>query len=240
MNPKRVTHYLLAAILIAVVFFSLPTALFAQQGDDNSLLFPQDSQPFGMTYGDWAAAWWQYVFSIPASTNPLLDTTGEYCNVAQSSGPVFFLNSTPYPDVLVTRTCTVPSKALLLATGGTECSTLESPPFNGTDPQELRTCAGTIVDGIDINRLKLTIDGKKVHDLRLFRAQSPFFDFIMPANDNILGLEGVTSGSSVSDEYIVMLKPLSRGNHVIHFEGAYVSGPFAGVWFGVTYNLTVQ
>jgi hypothetical protein len=39
--------------------------------------------------------------------------------------------------------------------------------------------------------------------------------------------------------YAVMLRPLSRGNHVIHFEGA--QGPsFGGVVYSVTYNLTVQ
>ncbi len=62
----------------------------------------------------------------------------------------------------------------------------------------------------------------------------------MPATDNILGLDGVTSGSSVSDAYLVILKPLPPGSHVIHFEGMFVSGPAAGGSFGVTYNLTAQ
>jgi hypothetical protein len=60
----------------------------------------------------------------------------------------------------------------------------------------------------------------------------------MPATDNILGLPGVTSGSSVSDGYFVMLKPLSPGSHVIHFKGYF--GPAADQWIELTYNLTVQ
>ena len=85
----------------------------------------------------------------------------------------------------------------------------------------------------------MVIDGKEVQDLGDFRAQSPFFDFILPP-DNFLGLAGVTSGSAVSDGYWLMLKPLSPGNHVIRFEGAFVSGPGAGFSQNVTYNLTVK
>jgi hypothetical protein len=104
----------------------------------------------------------------------------------------------------------------------------------------LRACAGTFTDGVGIHTLKLTIDGAKVTNLQRFRAQSPFFEFVIPATDNILGLSGVTSASSVSDGYFVMLKPLSPGYHVIHFELAMVSGPAAGFSMSVTYNLTVQ
>jgi hypothetical protein len=226
---------------ILVSLLAIPTLLFAQKGDNNSILYPTDSQPFGMTYGDWSVAWNQYTFSIPASINPILDLTGAYCSVAQSSGPVFFLSASVF-SFPVTRTCTVSAagKALLLPVAFAECSTVEPPPFHGNDPQELRTCAATFSDGIGVDTLKVTVDGKKIHDLKLFRAQSPFYDFIMPAHDNILGLEGVTSGSSVSDGYWVMLKPLSRGFHVIIGEAQFVSGPGAGPPFSVTYNLTIQ
>jgi hypothetical protein len=74
------------AIGILIACLGLPTILFAQQGDANSRIYPFDSQPFGMTYGDWNAAWIQYGLSIPASINPTLDTTGANCNVAQSGG----------------------------------------------------------------------------------------------------------------------------------------------------------
>ncbi len=36
-----------------------------------------------------------------------------------------------------------------------------------------------------------------------------------------------------------MVKPLPPGQHVIHFEGAFVSGPAAGLAENVTYVLTV-
>jgi hypothetical protein len=116
---------------------------------------------------------------------------------------------------------------------------VEPPPSNGSNPQELRACTGTIADGIAVKSLKLKIDRETIRNLREFRVVSPFFDFIMPT-DNIFGLNNVTAGSAVSDGYFLMLRPLERGSHVIHHEGAFVSGPAAGLSFSVTYQLTVQ
>jgi len=226
-------------LAVLIVALSMPSVPLAQQCED-SLIYPAGSQPFGMTYGDWQVAIWQYEFSIPVSTNPLLDSTGIDCNVAQSGGPVFFLNSAFF-GAPVTRTCTVPAgKALLVPIAAWECSSVEPAPSYGANPQDMRTCAGTFMDGFGVQTLKLTVDGRKVPEVQKMRVQTPYFQFTMPATDNLLGLDGVTSGSSVSDAYLVMLKPLAPGNHVIEFEGAFVTGPAAGASFGVTYHLTVQ
>ncbi len=234
---------LTCALLLALAVTSLPQRALAGDNDSRSasqFIFPPDSVPFGMTYGDWSAAWWQYALSIPASTNPIFDETGALCGIAQGGGPVFFLNPSGAPGSLITRTCTVPARhALWVPLTINECSTIEPPPSNGSTPQELRTCSGTIADGISIRSLKLTVDHVRVRDLESFRTVSPFFDFTVPT-DNIFGVNNVTGGSSVSDGYFVMLKPLSPGNHVIHHEGAFVTGPAAGLSFSVTYNLTVQ
>ena len=55
-----------------------------------SVVLPVVSNPYGKSYGEWAAAWWQWAYSIPAAQNPITDTTGEFSDVGQS-GPVFFL-----------------------------------------------------------------------------------------------------------------------------------------------------
>ena len=230
------------AIVVALVTASLtvPSMVYAQQEETHSLIIA-DLQPFGMTYGDWQVAYWQYFFSIPATINPMFDTTGQYCNVAQSSGPLFFLNSAFFGSP-VTRTCTVPaSKALLVPLTAWECSNIEAPPSYGGNPQDMRTCAATAMDGIGLNTLKLTVDGRDLSALaRSMHVQTPYYQFTMPAADNVLGMDGVTSGSSVSDAYLVILKPLSPGKHRIHFEGMFVSGPAAGGSFAVTYYLTVE
>jgi len=241
-NHCKFVFRTIATLSLLTILLAIPAVLLA---DDESIIYPPDSTPFGMTYGDWQAAYWQYFFAIPASTHPVLDTTGADCTVAQSAGPVFYLNSA-FPGSIVTRICTVSaSKALLVPVASWECSNLEPPPSYGANPQDMRTCAASAMDGLGVTTLKLTVDGKNIsQELRQNHVQTPYYDFTMPAlPDNILYiLEGVTatSGSSVADGYLVMLKPLSPGKHMIHFEGSFLSGPGAPGSFGVTYYLTVQ
>jgi hypothetical protein len=229
-------------VSVLMILVTVPVSLLAQRDDDDSLVYPPDSVVYGMTYGDWVVAYWQYILSIPLSTNPAFgDTTGVYCNLDQGSGPVYFLNASGFPDTPITRTCTVPAgKALWVPNLLNECSTVEPPPYHGDNPQELRQCALGGTDAIYLKTVKFIVDGHSIPDVARFRVQGPFYDFVMPAHDNILGLEGVTAGSSVVDAYAIMLKPLSRGHHKIHFEGAF--GPPHGDWgsYSVTYNLTVQ
>ena len=141
----------------------------------------------------------------------------------------------------VTRECTVPSDTpLFFPIINVEYSDVESDPFHDDTDAERLACAQAFIDDVGISTLKATIDGVDVKSLRRFRVASRPFDLRAPAQSNILFLPGVTSGRSESDGYWLMLKPLSLGTHVIHFEGALVSGPFAGFSQDVTYILTVQ
>src|SRR5919205_4515157 len=51
--------------------------------NDNSngqiAVFSADSKPYGLTYGDWTAKWWQWGHSIPKDINPAYDDTGKNC-----------------------------------------------------------------------------------------------------------------------------------------------------------------
>ena len=52
-------------IVVLIALLATLTPLFARQDQDDFLVYPADSLPFGMTYGDWNAAWIQYGLSIP-------------------------------------------------------------------------------------------------------------------------------------------------------------------------------
>jgi hypothetical protein len=225
------------AMVGIVVGLAIAPAPRAFANDPNPNVFSPAENVFGMTYGDWSAAWWQWVLSIPSLTNPLNDTTGANCAAGQSSGPVFFLVGSFVGTV--TRTCMVSRyKAIFFPIINTECSTAEDAPFHGDNEAELRTCVGSFGDALDVGSLKVSVDGKKVHGLKDHRAQSPVFNFTLPT-DNILGVDA-TVGSSVSDGYYVMLNPLKPGDHTIHFEGACAVGsPCEGFSQDVTYNITV-
>src|SRR5262249_7983648 len=82
-------------------------------GGEDERVIERNSNTFGNTYGEWSAQWWQWVLSIPAATNPNLDTTGANCGMGQA-GPVWFLAGAF--GGTFTRFCTVPAgKALFFA-----------------------------------------------------------------------------------------------------------------------------
>src|SRR5687767_13374836 len=55
----------------------------------NSLVFAPDARPYGKTYGEWAAEFWQYALEFPVEGHPFLDTP-EYDFAAGQSGKVWF------------------------------------------------------------------------------------------------------------------------------------------------------
>lgn len=196
-------------------------------------------EAYGMSLGDWSAAWWQYVLAIPAADNPAADATGDKCDVGQENGKIFFLAGNFTSDSTVTRTCTIPAgRTLIIPIVNTECSTVEEPPFFGANEKELRVCAPTGMDGVDLSSLTLIIDGKPVKNLADYRAQSPVFTFYLPP-DNIFNLaEG--RGSAVSDGFWAIVPPLSSGSHTVSFGGTIVLGSDQKFTVDVNYNLNVE
>jgi hypothetical protein len=239
MNSKLATRSFLVAVVISICLSTTPP-LLAQQAEDSAdaRTFSPRSAVFGMTYGDWAAAFWQWEASLPLSKNPAV--TGTNCLIGQENGPVFFAPASFGGSMTVS--CTIPArKAIFITVLTDECSTVEPAPFHGSNPQELRNCNGAGTDPLDPNTLTLTVDNKPVvRDLRPFRVQTPSFKFIMPSSDNFLHLPGVASATSELDGYFVMLQPLPKGQHVIHSGGSFTSGPPAGFTAFITLNLTVE
>jgi hypothetical protein len=196
-------------------------------------VFPPQSHPYGKTYGEWEAAWWQWAFSLPVDHNPLFDTapasTGQ-------TGNVWFLGGTFGPSP-VTRDATIPTgKALFFPLINNEASTAEG---NGTTEAELRASAKGVADGIVPSSLFVQIDGRSLQGLASYRAQSPLFIYgPLPAN-NLLGFPAGTTSPSVADGYYVMLTPLSVGHHTLHFGGTYVAPDSSTFVQDITYHITV-
>jgi hypothetical protein len=106
MNSSLHKRQMAAMVVLSALAF-LTTPAPAQDRNLNPGVQPINSKPHGLSYGEWSARWWQWILSIPAETNPNLDTTGENCGEGQS-GHVWYLAGSfgggPY-----LRTCTVPT-----------------------------------------------------------------------------------------------------------------------------------
>lgn len=198
-------------------------------------IFPPDSHPYGVSYGEWTAKWWRWTHSIPTENNPQLDPTGEDCAQAQNqTGPVWFLAGTT--GGFAERTCTIPAgKAILI------------PIINavyvgsaGETDEEMRTAVNEWIN--TASTIEASINGMPLQDIQNYRIQSPFFDDTLP-NDNILG-EPEGTYRSISDGYWLFLEPLPPGQHEIRLHGAIIDpttfSPTPSFETGVTYHLIVS
>jgi hypothetical protein len=222
------------AVTLAVVGLLVIGTIPVAHADPNPKVLPLDSSPYGNTYGEWSARWWQWVMSTPAATNPNLDSTGANCAVGQV-GPVWFLAGT-FGDSF-TRSCTVPAGKALLLTPLTQLDGSGAFDCEPTAPglcnlNALRDLAAQFAD--NPMTLEVIVDGHPVRNVGDYRVQSPVFSITYPEGA-VFGLPKGTSTPNLSDGYWLLLAPPPAGAHTIFIKGVNNSG------FGVvlTYHLTI-
>ena len=183
------------------------------------------------------AEFWQWALTQPAVANPLLDTTGEFCDVGQS-GHTWFLAGSISPDP-ITRTCAIPP--------GTR---LTFPVVNafygatpGDTPQEstvefVRSQVAGIRDGA--TGLRVTVDGELLRSSRIRYEESEVFTVTLPEGNLFGAPAGTVVSPTVDAGYYVTLPPLRPGTHIIRIEGSVESAtPPGSLSVDVTYHITV-
>jgi hypothetical protein len=238
-KPRRVLIAAFLGAAMAMVMTTLPVG-----AKDNPKVMPPQAHPFGATYGEWDARWWQWFFQTPMSTNPEFSPPGTpsapapvQCSAGQS-GKVWFIGGTFLPTSTtqgvvradVYRTCSIPSGTFIfLPVLNNEYDNLGC-PNTSFSADELTAAVNIGINGIVSNSMSATIDGFPVSGLTdshsAFRAPSAFFSYTLPA-DNIGPLFGCTfpqgttppAPGAIADGVYLMLKPLRPGAHAIHFGG---------------------
>jgi hypothetical protein len=234
--PRRYLDIFTIALMILGVGLVLASIiLFADADSINPSVYSIDSKPHGLTYGEWAARWEQWLLSTPANINPATDQTGKYCAQNQT-GPVWFLAGTPGGSA--ERTCTIPlGKAIFFSIINNECSYAEHPTLKSE--LDLAMCARA--GNNQVTNLQTTVDNINLHQLDKYRVTSPLFNLAFPAN-NVFGAP-VGTTQSIVDGFYVFLQPLSSGKHEVAFSGLTPGNPTTGTTnfaVDVKYHLTVQ
>jgi hypothetical protein len=213
----------------------------AKHANDASVA-PVQSNPYGMSYGEWSAAWWQWAFSLPKDHSPLFGTAD--CNAGQS-GRVWFLPGAVLGGPTPRQDCTVrQGTSLFVAVINAECSNLEG---SGNTEGELRGCADFISSLIDKNSLRASLDGEPLTDLSNYLVESPLFSFGPLPDNNLITFFCLTEmclpategskGYAVGAGVYLMFHPLSVGSHTLTFHGEV---PAAGLVVDTTYNLRIK
>lgn len=222
-------HKSVASLVLALAFGTLS----ASAGPARQIAPPQ-SHDFGRSYSQWAAAWWQWAFSLPVAGHPALDPNADI-SIGQS-GHVWFLGA---PFGTLERNITVPTgTALYVPIINVDSSTLEEPPFFGATAAEQLAIASGFADFI--TDVSFSLDGRTLGNIADFRVASPQFTFTAPS-PWIFGDTGGT-GQATGVGYFVLIEPLSAGIHTIHYTGAFKFSDAPEDYIGsdVTFHVTVK
>lgn len=228
-ETKCLQRFVAVAVLVSVLLVPAMTALAKSP---NPTVLPPNSHPYGMTYSEWGARWWQWLLG-QGTVDLNSDTTGELCGIGQA-GQVWFLAGAWGGSF--TRECTVPKgKAIFFPVANWVYITF---PWDPNDTVEL--AHATVKAGMDTAMdISAEIDGVALEELESYRVQSPedqtkLFDLTL-SEENLFGLPPMVYPTAADGIYL-MLTPLSPGDHTINF---HVQFPGYEP-IDVTYNLTVQ
>lgn len=230
----------------------LVAAVGAFDESQNPGVAPVQSNPYGASYGEWSTRWWQYALSIPVDKSPFLDTTGANFAIGQS-GKVWYLSGVivftqpgqPTPTsqnpATAVRNVTLPSGTSLFfpVLNVEEDNLVPGGPNTTFTVDQLRAFAQQAMSTAE--NLQVQVDGRSITGLSHYDVTSPVFSYHLPDNNIDTALTGVnvpaqTVSPAVSEGVYLMLRPLSVGQHTIHFSGDFGPGNFA---LDVTYHINV-
>jgi len=166
----------------------------------------------GLSYGNWAAIWWNWLFSNQ-----------------QQGGSVYFLRgNTDLESVIIRKgrnALTFDAQTAIFFPIICTINSILTNYGTGDAIVNRKTCANSQRDPLI---LKVIIDGTKVTKLKRYYAESPEFIMNVPATSPIRKYFKpiVKSGQAqaVAAGYWILIKRLPVGKHVIYFEGKHQDG----------------
>jgi hypothetical protein len=225
-------------ILVAILTFQIITLYdsydsFAQESS------PVKSAPYGISYPAWVAKWWQWIMPIPKANNPALDATGEKCDLNQMDQNVWFLATTFGGNIK--RDCDIPEgRSILVPVLIGMCDNISEPKRKSGI--ELRDCAWS---GIENAVYELTVDNVKFNNITQYRVETPVFNLTIPSDNawgNPTGGKDIAEAKAVAVGVYVLLPPLSKGVHNVHFSSSIIDNPTLGTFLyaeDIEYDLNV-
>lgn len=237
-------HGRLGSTLAAFLLFGL-----AASGAPDKVL-PPSALPYGLSYQEWAAKWWQFFYG--QSTNNMQPLGSP--NICEGpASHVLFLNGAPASATETKRATIFADTSLFFPivafTADNTACPISDFTTNSADVLAAEAVAGW---NADASLATCTIDGVAVPGLEnptnsIYNVVSTPFSYTTAEKDNIVAVSegepcltgGLTIYPAVADGVYLMLAPLSPGRHTIHFvgEAGPLSSPFLKL--DITYDITV-
>jgi hypothetical protein len=131
-----------ALVTLAAVLLVTTASHELRAASGNGGVIPPHAKYRGLTYGEWAARWWQAAFALPVVNGDHPVFSG---GAFGGEDGVVFLAAKFGSPVEVDVTIAAGTR-LFFPVINTECSVIEPPPFHGDDEASLRTCANDHID----------------------------------------------------------------------------------------------
>jgi hypothetical protein len=175
----------------------------------------------GHTYGEWGGMWWNWLYSNPASSNPALDTTGEFADGNQTED-VYFLAGTF--GSAETRTFSIPADMPvffpLITFQADNCGVPVDMQLPDADLQAY------VDDNVaNVSELTLEIDGatfaSSPDEFSDYKVTATPMTYTVPADDSLYDLQGSDfeglCDPSYTSGYFALVKGFPAGEHDLHF-----------------------
>jgi len=162
---------------------------------------------------DYVNTWWQWSESMPKQLSPVRDYTGKHCHVGQK-GEVWFLAG-GYGSSTINRQCEIPyGKHVFFPI----INMLYYPRYEGSTTCD-RVKEKAALNNDHLLDIYVELDGVAAWNPASSRmSSSKCFDLLGLIPEKYNAPEVFPSAT---DGYWVMLKPLSRGQHILRFQAGY-------------------
>ena len=221
---------------------SATTTEAVDRDNGNSKVFPPNAHPYGKSYDEWTVNWLQVFVTFDCANNPWLHP--ETGVLFYQSGPVYFMAGLSTPGA--SANVTVPHGKAILFPLFNYLNDYPCPAeynFEPVPPQTLEeflTEGAVAVTALATN-LSVTIDGASVSNPAsyLFTTDLFYFTGNEDLSNNCYFDVCITGDSQpgVGSGYYMMLKPLSKGEHIVHY---HIDIPAWNAQQDGTFNITVQ
>jgi hypothetical protein len=198
--------------------------------------YSKDEHPFGISYSDWVAKFWNWDFSIPidSQTNTLAGLKDNGCLMHKNNSMVMLVDTAA--GGIWKQKCTIsPTEGILIPIWTGECDQALK-GFDSYSFKQLSECARAYDLGIVKGQVKVentpvatldAIDYKTNVMNNVTEVYTKQFNAIVPKESHLVS-ERYGTFPAAAHGWFVFLKPLQPGNHVIYYQNSVEATTLSG------------
>jgi hypothetical protein len=198
--------------------------------------YSKDEHPFGISYSDWVAKFWNWDFSIPidSQTNTLAGLKDNGCLMHKDNSMVMLVDTAA--GGIWKQKCTISrTEGILIPIWTGECDQALK-GFDSYSFKQLSECARAYDLGIVKGQVKVdntpvatldAIDYKTNVMNNVTEVHTKQFNAIVPKESHLVS-ERYGTFPAAAHGWFVFLKPLQPGNHVIYYQNSVEATTLSG------------